>query len=254
MQIESFISSEHGGKCSSSSGNNRWCIGKAIAVICHLWHTICMKFQRLIEIVGDEPVFEAGLLLSGEVDPADLRRQLSRWTKAGWLFQLRRGLYSLAPPFQKVKPHPFLIANRMVRSSYVSCQSALAYYGIIPEHVPVITSVTTMRPGLWKTPLGIYQFRHIKSGHFAGYRLLELGDGQRAFVATPEKALLDLVYLQPGGDSPEYLKQLRLQQLSRMDIAQLRSHSDLFRNLKLSRAATVVAEMAVADEGEYETL
>ncbi|MFH1314516.1 MAG: type IV toxin-antitoxin system AbiEi family antitoxin domain-containing protein, partial [Candidatus Eisenbacteria bacterium] len=78
-----------------------------------------MEFLELIEIVGDEPVFETGLLLAGEVDPADVRRQLSRWTKAGRLYQLRRGLYALAPPFQKVKPHPFLIANRMVRASYV---------------------------------------------------------------------------------------------------------------------------------------
>lgn len=105
-----------------------------------------MKFERLIKIVDGEPVFEAGLLLAGDVDPADVRRQLSRWTKGGRLYQLRRGLYALAPPFQKVRPHPFLIANRMVRSSYVSCQSALAYYDLIPEHVPVITSVTTMRP------------------------------------------------------------------------------------------------------------
>ena len=57
-----------------------------------------MKFGRLVEIVGDEPVFETGLLLAGSADPADVRRQLSRWTKAKRLYQLRRGLYALAPP------------------------------------------------------------------------------------------------------------------------------------------------------------
>jgi hypothetical protein len=67
-----------------------------------------MEFEQLLEIVGNEPVFETSLLLAGDVDPADVRRQLSRWTKAGRLYQLRRGLYALAPPFQKVKPHPFL--------------------------------------------------------------------------------------------------------------------------------------------------
>jgi len=49
--------------------------------------------------------------------------------------------------YYKVKPHPFVVANRMVRGSYVSCQSALAHYGLIPEHVPVVTSITTARPG-----------------------------------------------------------------------------------------------------------
>lgn len=106
-----------------------------------------MEFKHLIEIVGDEPVFETGLLLAGDVDSGDVRRQLSRWVKAGRLYQLRRGLYALAPPFQKVKPHPFVIANRMVRGSYVSLQSALAYYGLIPEVVPLTTSVATTRPG-----------------------------------------------------------------------------------------------------------
>ena len=167
-----------------------------------------MEFTHLIEIVGDEPVFGTGLLLAGEVDPNDVRRQLSRWVKAGRLYRLRRGLYVLAPPFQKVKPHPFVVANRMVRGSYVSLQSALAYYGLIPEVVPVVTNVTTARPGQWGTPLGTYEFRHIKTELFFGYRRVEVSPGQRAFVATPEKALLDLTYLHPGGDSPEYLREL----------------------------------------------
>ena len=153
-----------------------------------------MKFGRLIEIVGHEPVFETGLLLAGDVDPPDVRRQLSRWTKAGRLYQLRRGLYALAPPFQKVKPHPFLVANRMVRGSYVSCQSALAYYGLIPERVAVTTSVTTARPARWETPLGAYEFRHVKLSLLRGYRLVKVSPGQQAFVATPAKALLDDVH------------------------------------------------------------
>jgi len=55
-----------------------------------------MEFARLLEIVADEPVFESGLLLAGGVNPGDVRKQLSRWTKAGQLYQLRRGLYALA--------------------------------------------------------------------------------------------------------------------------------------------------------------
>jgi len=75
------------------------------------------------------------------------------------LYQLRRGLYALAPPYQKVKPHPFTIANRMVRGSYVSSQSALSHYGLIPEVVPVVTSVTASRRGQWETELGNFLFR-----------------------------------------------------------------------------------------------
>ncbi len=213
-----------------------------------------MDFRRLGEIVGDEPVFETGLLLAGKVDQADVRRQLSRWTKGGRLYQLRRGLYALAPPFQKVKPHPFLVANRLSPGSYVSCQSALAHYDLIPEYVPVTTSVTTARPARWNTPLGTYEFRHVKTGFLWGYRRVELGAGQRAFIATPEKALLDLVYLQPGGDAPDYLRELRLQNLERLNLAELRRQAELARSPKLRRAAEIVVELAQTEAREYETL
>lgn len=213
-----------------------------------------MEFPRLIEIVGDEPLFETGLLLAGEVDPNDVRRQLSRWVKAGRLFQLRRGLYALAPPFQKVRPHPFVIANRMRRGSYVSLQSALAHYGLIPEVVPGVTSVTTARPGRWETPLGVYEFRHVKTELFFGYRLIELNSGQRAFVAMPEKALLDLTYLHPGGDSLAYLHELRLQNLERLDLEELQRMAERAGKPKLRRVAARVLELARVEAEEYETL
>ena len=213
-----------------------------------------MEFSQLVRVVGDEPVFETGLLLSGSVDAADVRRQLSRWTAAQRLYQLRRGLYALAPPFQKVKPHPFLIANRMMRGSYVSCPSALAYYGLIPEHVPVVISVTTARPARWDTPLGRYEFRHVKSGLFFGYRLIELDGAQQAFVATPEKAVLDLIHLQAHGDSPGYLRELRLQNLDRLNLDELKRQADRARSAKLQRAAARLADLARAESAEYETL
>jgi hypothetical protein len=89
----------------------------------------------------------------------------------------------------------------------------LAYYGLIPEYVPVITSVTAGRPAAWETPFGIFEFRHLKANLLRGYRLIDLGEGQKAFVATPEKALLDLIHLHVDADSPEYLQELRLQNL-----------------------------------------
>ena len=213
-----------------------------------------MEFERLMEVVDDQPVFETSLLLAGDVDRANVQRQLSRWTKAGRLYQLRRGLYALAPPFQKVEAHPFFVANRLVQPSYASLQSALSYYGLIPEAVPVTTSVTTSRPGRWDTSLGSYAFRHIKTELFRDYRLLEVGHGQEAFVASPEKALLDLIYLAPGADSAAYLKELRLQNLEALDLDRLQDEAGLTRRPKLQRAAARVAALARSEMTEYETL
>ena len=213
-----------------------------------------MEFAQLLRLVGDEPLFETALLLAGEVSPANVRRQLSRWTRAGRLLQLRRGLYTLALPFQKVKPHPFLVANRMVRGSYVSCQSALAFYGLIPEYTPVVVSVTTARPARWQTSCGAFEFRHIQAGWLAGYRRLELGGGQAAFVAAPEKALLDLIYLQPEADQPQFLDALRLQNLERLDLNALREWALRSGKPKLRRAAAYIESLAQAEAQEYETL
>jgi predicted transcriptional regulator of viral defense system len=213
-----------------------------------------MEFTTLLEIVGDEAVFETALLLAGDVDPRHVRRQLVRWTKAGRLYQLRRGLYALAPPFQKVKPHPFLIANRLVSGSYVSCQSVLAYYGLIPEYTPVTVSVTTGRPGRKETPLGVFEFHHIQTAWLRGYRLVDLGGGQKAFLATPEKALLDCISLYPGADSPAYLSELRLQHLESLDLDELLRLAEDSGRPKLKRAARIVADLARAQAQEYETL
>lgn len=213
-----------------------------------------MKFFQLIEIVDDEPVFDTGLLLAGAVDPVGIRRQLSRWTQAGRLYQLRRGLYALAPPFQKVRVHPFAIANRLVRGSYVSLQSGLAHAHVIPEHAPVVTSVTTGRPGRWDTPLGCFEFRHIKPAFLYGYRLTDLGGGQQAFMATPGKALLDLIYLQPDGDAWCFLRELRLQHLDTLDLNELQRQADRANSPKLRRAAQRIIALAHAETQDYETL
>lgn len=211
-----------------------------------------MEFTHLVEIVGEEPVFETGLLLAGDVNPHDVHRQLSRWTRAGWLYQLRRGLYALAPPFQKVKPHPFVVANRMVRGSYVSCQSALAHYGLIPEHVPVVISVSALRTARWNTSLGAYEFRHIKADLFRGYISTDLGKGQRAFLATPEKALLDQIHLQPRADARENLRELRLQNTDCLNLIALQQLAESMRSPKLKRAAKLIVEFTKAEQKEYE--
>ena len=182
-----------------------------------------MKLASLLAIVGDQPVFETGFLLAGDVDPADVRRQLSRWVTSGHLIQLRRGLYALAPPYRKTEPHPFLVANRLVRGSYVSLQSALAHHGLIPEHVPVTTSITTGRPQHQENPFGSFEYHHCPPNRLTGYSVEKLGGVQEALVATPAKALADLIHLVPGADSRAYLEELRITNLEKLDLAALRA-------------------------------
>jgi predicted transcriptional regulator of viral defense system len=212
-----------------------------------------MEFERLLKIIGDEPVFETSLLLAGNINPNGVRLQLNRWTKNGRIHQLRRGLYAVAPPYQRVKPHPFVIANRLQRASYVSMQSALAFYDLIPDTVNVTVSITAGRPERLSNPLGIFEFRHIKLDLFKGYRMIDLS-GQQALVATPEKTLLDLVYLQPDGETKEYLQELRLQNLDRLNLDEMRKQAEAVNKPKLRRAVEVISALAKAESCDYEDL
>jgi predicted transcriptional regulator of viral defense system len=199
-----------------------------------------MKLEELVRLVGTEPVFTTGLLISGRVSQKEVRRQLSRWKEAGKVIQLRKGIYALAEPFRSRAAHPFLIANHLVRASYVSLQSALAWYGMIPENVPVTTSVTTLRPWSWNTPLGVFAYRHIKTGFFHSFVPIEVSPGSVAMLATREKALCDLIHLTPGADTEAWLRELRLQDLDQLDMTALRTLVQSSGSPKLERARRLI--------------
>jgi predicted transcriptional regulator of viral defense system len=215
-----------------------------------------MRWVQLLQAVGSEPVFETGLLIAGDVDPKDVRRQLSRWTAAGRLVQLRRGVYAFgqAEAVGRRTPEPFGLANRLVRASYVSTESALAYHGLIPEYVPVVTSVTARRPGRFDTPLGSFVYRHVKPAMLWGYRSVPVTREATALIADPEKALVDLFYLEPASAAPEFLDGLRLQNLDRIDLEGLVGMATRTGLARVVRAAGMVREMASRDAEEYVTL
>jgi len=210
-----------------------------------------MKWEGLLKLIGNEAVFSSALLLSGEVSAAQMRLQLSRWVKAGKLLQLRRGLYALAPIWQKAEPpHPFLIANALQRGSYVSLQSALAFHGLIPEHVPVVTSVSPRRPETVRNKMGTFQFIHLADGLLFGYKRLEVAPRQFAFIASPEKALLDLVHLTAGSAAPAFFRELRLQNPDALSTQVLLELAKRSGKPKLVRAARIISRLQAEEEIE----
>ena len=212
-----------------------------------------MVFDDLLKLVQDDPVFESSVLFAGDVNPQAIRVQLSRWVKAGKIIQLRRGLYVLAPPWQKTKPHPFLIANRLQKASYVSLQSALSYYNLIPELVQTVTSVSTGRTEQLSTPLGHFSFQHIKTELFFAYQSVSLKN-QLFFIAEAEKAILDLIYLQTGGDDLTFLEALRLQNLDNLDLFRLQSLARRFKSPKMTRACQNIIDLIEKEKETYQTL
>ena len=209
-----------------------------------------MKWPSLLGLIGGEPVFTSALLLSGIRSAAGVRLQLSRWVKAAKVLQLRRGVYALAQPWRKIEPHPFLVANALQKGSYVSLQSALAFHGLIPEHVPVVTSVGPRRPETVRNDLGAFDYRHIHTRLLFGYSRLLVAPGQHAFVASPEKALLDLIYLTNDGESTRHIASLRLQQPEAVDGPTLRDLAARAGHPRLARAARRLMQVLENETGE----
>ena len=197
----------------------------------------------------DEPVFASSLLRVAGIKTSQIELQLVRWVKSGRLLKLRRGVYVLGKPYRKIEPHPFLIANRLQRGSYVSFQSALAYYDLIPEHVPVVTSATTGRSESLKTPLGVFIFRHLKAGMFSGFRQVKIADRQQAVIATSEKALVDLLYATPGSDSDGYIEELRLQNTDGLSEDELEKHAGVTGKCKVERAVKKILKAIEQERG-----
>ncbi|MBT3272512.1 MAG: hypothetical protein HN368_05115 [Spirochaetales bacterium] len=202
-----------------------------------------MKFERLFEIVMPVGLFRTGQILAGQRSPADVRRQLDRWVKSGHLLQLRRSVYMLNKPYMESAAHPFAIANAMKKASYVSLHSALAHYGMIPEYVPVTTSITTGRPEEVETSVGRFQFRHVAPRLFFGFKEIEISTGQHALLATPQKAVVDLLYLTPYSDEAEYLRELRLGKPNNFDLEKLRETSHGCGSAKVDRAIERLIEL-----------
>ena len=196
-----------------------------------------MKFGALLAVAPPNGVFRTGQILAGQTSPAHVRRQLDRWVKSRRVVRLRRGVYLLSDLYAKTQAHPFAVANALKKASYVSLQSALAHHGMIPEFVPVTTSVTVARPEELSTPIGRFQFRHVRASLFFGFGEIEIARDQAALLASPEKALVDLLYLTPHSDRVEYLRELRLERPPGFDLGDLRTAVERSRSAKIERAA-----------------
>lgn len=114
---------------------------------------------------------------------------LSNNINSNLFVKLRNNFYIL----KDTRPSLSLIANRLYRPSYISLESALSFYEIIPETVYGITSVSTKATREFASEIGIFSYQKIKKEAFIGYQLKNV-HGENIFIADAEKALADYLY------------------------------------------------------------
>lgn len=163
------------------------------------------------------------------------KNTLGRWVEKGWLIRLRSSFYCF-PEHLGEAGFEWYVANRIYKPSYISLHSALAFYGMIPEAVVQVTSVTSLKTAGFISPFGSFQYHSISRDLMFGYDLLTTLTGRSFMMAQPEKALLDLLYLYSFYNTPAEMESLRLDQdelEERLDLERLNQYLDKFGNKAL---------------------
>lgn len=137
------------------------------------------------------------------------RLNLTNWLKKGHIVRLRNGWYAFRECLQKPDFTQY-IANRIYRPSYISLHTALSHYGMIPEAIMKTTSVTPLKTAEFTNDFGIFSYQSVKPAIMFGYEPKLMADNRAILFATPEKALLDLLYLYPFYTTTEDMLDLRL--------------------------------------------
>ncbi len=111
------------------------------------------------------------------------------------IVRVKKGLYVFGPELAREPYCKETLANLIYGPSYISLEYALSFYGLIPERVEVITSVTNKRKKYFSTPIGIFTYRYINPSMYSyGITLYEIDERHSILIATPEKALLDMLH------------------------------------------------------------
>ena len=125
--------------------------------------------------------------------------KISSLESSGQLIRIKNGLYVVSNTITNKNLSLELIANQMHGPSYISFESALWYYGIIPERVYTTKSATMHRGKSYNTPLGNFQYIKIPNSYFSvGLQHVIVPDEYAFLIATPEKALCDLIISTSG--------------------------------------------------------
>lgn len=160
---------------------------------------------------------------------------LTNWQKKGYLLKIRNGWYAF-PGTLKTESDLFFLANRLYRPSYVSLETALRYYNFIPESVFSLTSITTVKPAEWRTPVGHFIYRSVKPSLFFGYQPSKTQP--QFLIADAEKTLLDFLYLNPGLAETTDFEGLRFnvdEIADRVDLKRLDAYLSIFSSATLTK-------------------
>lgn len=196
-----------------------------------------MKNTLFKKKLANYPYFTSAIYPALGTSKKTLYNQVDKWTKTGEVIRLRKGLFTLNNEDRRIGLSRRLIANVLYSPSYVSLESALSFYGMIPDAVFTTTSVTSKKTQRFKNAFGEFTYRSIKKNAFFGFVVVKDEFGSDCFIATPEKALLDFIYLNVSAktkiDSSFFDGSMRLQNAEHLNIKKMMKMAKQMESKKL---------------------
>jgi len=196
-----------------------------------------MRFDEFKTKVKDLPLLTIPSLRLLLGNGQAVKNQITRWQKSGKILRLRRGIYILNEADRKLNPSRAFIAGELYHPSYVSTEYALSFYGLIPERSADVTSVTSKKTAFFSNAYGKFVYQNIRNSCFAGFEEIKDEAGLTYFMALPEKALADFLYLNlnrfSGDSGPALTDSFRFQNTGILRKKILYRYGELFANNKL---------------------
>jgi predicted transcriptional regulator of viral defense system len=159
--------------------------------------------------------------------PGFNKMNLVNWQKKNYITKLRNGFYMFSgAPENELEL--FSIACKIYQPSYVSLETALNYYGLIPEGVFAVQSITTLKTSSFSNSTGVYTYHNIKESAFSGYKLVPGLQGAIK-IASPGKAVLDWIYLRADIGAKEDFAHYRLNAIVLNELVDMESMETLGR-------------------------
>ena len=140
--------------------------------------------------------------------PSFEKNNLTRWVKQNLLVKLRNSWYSF-PDYVNMSNIQYFVSNKIYSPSYISLHSALAFYGIIPEAIVQTTAVSSLKKANFENNFGSFSYQQILPELMFGNEQKPFLNKHSLLFATPEKAILDLLYLYPQYNSEQEIIELR---------------------------------------------
>lgn len=185
-----------------------------------------MEFYDFENKMKNYPVFTSSEIKNIFFNQKNILIQVSFWLKKGYLEKVKDGVYILSK--FKSEIDPMVLADKIYNPSYLSLEFALNYYGIIPDIPGTYTSVVSKKTNSFKNNFGNFTYQKIKPEFFTGYEVHS--EKNVSFnIATPEKALMDYLYLNKNKLAAEgdFWREMRIDE----DFKFKKKKLELYRNI-----------------------